>query len=385
MSNRYEPRPTGSKTSGAGSMRASAFSVEPIVFPTGLVKIGEPHELGNLGGCENSIVSQRALDAVRAVTPELLLDHWDSQDPVLRGRLGELHGVSPDQVLLTSGAYGAVLYTYDVFVRAETHVGLLRPDWPGFRFPAEKARSSIRWLTSLDYPFSFSLDQVIDFCRREALEILMFSNPSATTGRRFTNDEIEALIKACPETLIVVDEGDSITTDSCACLTGRYANTLAIRSFSKFYGLSGLRIGYLVIPPQYERYFKAMINPCELTGLALVAATAALGDIEYQEATQRRVRESLALVEQASAGTPYRVVPGSQCFATYLWPEPDVEDLPVAFARHGLRLAPASIFGLDRGGRINLSNPNEARKLAAVMTTLFPSSPHASALAHAGY
>ncbi|MFI1585552.1 aminotransferase class I/II-fold pyridoxal phosphate-dependent enzyme [Embleya sp. NPDC020630] len=345
------------------------FSVPAIWMPTRFRDIGtETGTRCNLAGCENHRASELALEAIANPSPDLVIDHWDSQDRTLREALARRHGVRAEQILLTSGATGGIRYAFEVFAGPDTRIGLLSPDWPGFRFYAERARGSVSRLHSPGFPYAFTPVEVAAFVRDRAVDFLILANPSAVTGRLWEAGEVAELLTACPDTLFVIDEADAVHPElSAAALVDTHRNVLFIGSFSKFYGLSGLRIGYLVTPREHADHLARTISPAEVTSLALVAARAALADREYQRRTRQDVARNLDVLEKAVAGTPVRLVPGSRCFAAYLDTDAAAPDLTELLAGHGVDIVPGSGFGLATGGRVNLSNPELVDRLVAVL------------------
>jgi histidinol-phosphate/aromatic aminotransferase/cobyric acid decarboxylase-like protein len=345
------------------------FSVPKIWVPTQFAVLDAEHsDRCNLAGCENRGVSPLALEAIASIDPEWLRDHWLAQDDALRTTLGGFHGVPASQVFLTSGAIGGIRYAFEVFTRPGTAVGLLRPEWPGFTFYAERNRTRVVYRDQLDFPFRFRAHDVADFVRREGIEFVILSNPSAVTGYLWEPDEVSELLAACPDTLFVIDEADAIYPElSAAHLVERHANGVFLGSFSKFYGLSGLRIGYLVAPAASAEHFERTINPAELASVSIVAARAAFADTTYQQETQRAVRRNLAVLEAAAAASPFRLVDGSRCFAAYLWADEPAEDPRDALARQGIDIVGGAMFGLPRGGRVNLSDPGRIDTLVAAL------------------
>lgn len=348
-------------------LKLTPRSVPKVWLPTKFSEFGQQSgSTVNLAGCENCRTSERVLRALVDPDPRLLIDHWESQDTRLRAKLAKLHSVEPTQIFLTSGAMNAIGYAFDVFAQSGTKVGILKPDFPCFPWFAEKARAVVVSLPRVKYPFVHSVTDVLRFVEG-GIDFLITSNPSAVTGTRKSLGKIELLIKSAPETLFVVDEADAIDSESAACLTPAYQNLVVIRSFSKFYGLSGLRIGYIVIPTTFAEHFARMINPIELTSLAILAATEVLDDFEYQRDTQERVKKSLRILEEACRATAYRVVPGSSCFASYIWADESVEDPHLLLKRNNVDIVRGADFGLDRGGRINLSDPEKVQIAADVI------------------
>lgn len=343
-------------------------------LPTQLRELdGEESRRCNLAGCENCRISDRARDAISNPDPALLRDHWLSQDITLRRELGKLHGVAPEQIFLTSGAMGAIRYAFELFTSAGTHVGLLKPDWFGFRFFAEHARTKISYLEQLTPPFCFRASDLIHSIGQEKIEFVILSSPSAATGILWESDTIEELLIACPDTFFVIDEADTVYPHlSSAQLVNRYSNVMFLQSFSKLYGLSGLRIGYLVTPAAYTDDFERTINPIELTSLSILAARAALSDTEFLQETQNTVQKNLLAVTEALKGTPFRLIEPSRCFAAYLWSDDDSQDPFHFLAALNIDIVPGEPFGLKRGGRINLSNPVAIQTLISTLATSIP-------------
>lgn len=345
------------------------FSVPKIWVPTQFQRLdAAPDERCNLAGCENVDVSERARRAIVDPAPEWLRDHWLAQDDALRRDLAAFHHVDPRQVFLTSGAIGGIRYAFEIFTRPGTNIGLLRPEWPGFLFYAERGRTRVTYLDRPDFPFAFQPADLIDFVTHSAVDFVIISNPSAVTGLLWEPDQVADVLAHCPDTLFVLDEADSIYPHlSAAHLADEYANAVYLGSFSKFYGLSGLRIGYVVTPAEHADHFERTINPAELASVAIVAAREAFDDTAYHQRTQATVEQNLLRLQGAVATTPFQLVEGSRCFAAYLWSDAPAED-PVDFlARHGIDLVPGAVFGLDRGGRLNLSDPQAIDRLVTAL------------------
>jgi histidinol-phosphate aminotransferase len=354
-------------------MKSEPLLVRGMRLPTSLSEFGQ-QDAGaiNLAGCENSMVSERAMAAVKNASPDMLIKHWNSQDRTIRQKLGEIYDVDPSNVYLTSGAAGAIGYSFRVFVEPSARVGLLQPDYTGFEHDAERARAEISWLKNLEFPYTHANDDIINFVRREDIGFLITSNPSAVTGTLKDKESIEEIVRTNPEAMHIIDEADTIYPElTSAGLTKRYDNLVILGSFAKFYGLAGVRIGWLITPQSYSEHFDNMISPIELTSFAIVAAQGAIDDKEHQKKTQERVEKNLIKLEEAVRGSQYRVAPGSRCFASYLDADTSIEDPYETLARFGVPIAKGSTFGLSRGGRVTLSEKEEdIDKLAEVISKL---------------
>ena len=156
--------------------------------------------------------------------------------------------------------------------------------------------------------------------KKENLDFMIFANPIPVNGHLIEKGGIEKILQENPETLFVIDEADTVSPSrQAAHLTNRYNNAVFLGSLSKFYGLSGLRIGYLVSPKIYTKHFKNTINVLEVSSLAILAGNIVLGDEKYQQQTQKNVAQSLRLLEDACVKTAYKISATPHCFACYIY------------------------------------------------------------------
>lgn len=324
-----------------------------------------------LDGCENDRVSPAALDAVRGARPEHLMLRWDAQDPGLRTDLAVMHGVDAGQVFVCAGGTDAVRTAFDVFGPPARTVGLLSPDWPGFRYFAERTGAAVVTLNSTDFPHHFDVHDVAAFCADNDVDVVVVSNPSAVTGRFWHPDEIGELLRAAPGTMFVIDEAGSIYPDkSSARLTNRFDNVVFVGSLSKFLGLSGLRVGFVIAPDSLRPAFKSTVNHVGLASVAIAAGRAAIADAAYQRETQRGTEHNRARLTAALRHSPYFVAEDSESFVCYLTADDSVPDPYDSLKRLGIDLAPGSVFGLSRGGRLNLRSRPRVDQLILALDQL---------------
>jgi len=122
-------------------------------------------------------------------------------------------------------------------------------------------------------------------------KMVIVCNPNNPTGTSFGAAAFDAFVKALPaELILVVDEvywdfaRRSDFPDTLACIRER-PGTISVRSFSKLYGLAGLRIGYGISDPELADILDRARHPFNVSRLAEIAAVAALDDVEFVEET----------------------------------------------------------------------------------------------------
>lgn len=186
-------------------------------------------------------------------------------------------------------------------------------------------------------------------------------------GHLIEMEGIECILHKNPATLFVIDEADTVSPDKqAACLTNRFDNVVFLGSLSKFYGLSGMRIGYLITPKVHAVHFRNTINVIEVGGLAILAGNIVMDDQEFQRRTQKNVRQSLVTLETACVDTPYCLAGSEHCFACYIF-STAAGDPVNELAEQNLKILPGTYFGLPEGtlgGRFNLAVPDNATRVA---------------------
>lgn len=355
-------------------IRLQPHSVAPIKLPTLFAEFNPDlstyeKPFIDCAGCENIDAPDSVIEALSNAIkkhPELIWDHWQPQDKNLRGKIAKLHNVAIEQVHITAGAIAGIDYTCRIFTKAGTRTGIRKPDWPGFDHYADFNENTKFYLENFDYPFEMGADKISQFVKEKKIDFMIIANPVPVQGHLIPNEDIEKMLADNPETLFLIDEADTVTPETQAAhLAAKYDNAIFLGSLSKFYGLSGLRIGYLITPLAYTDHFKNTIDVIEVSSLAILAGNIVIDDERYQKKTQENVLESIKILQDACKGTTYQLSATPHCFGAYLYsetrnPKKDLE-------AEGIKILEGQYFGLPdsvSGGRFNLANPKNAARVA---------------------
>jgi histidinol-phosphate aminotransferase len=229
---------------------------------------------------------------------------WPSQ---LRERLAAHHGLGAESFLLYNGAGEALVWIF-VAKLMLPRGRLLIPHPTYERFVAVGERTAAEVVTvQLDSAFRLDVERMIATARERNTSVGLLSNPNNPTGNLLVDDAAMArLLDALPAMLWIVDEAyaDYAGVTFTPWVAER-RNLIVLRTFSKAYGLAGLRIGYAVGHPETMARLAAFRLPWNVSSMSLVAAEAALEDQTYLKEVVAKIRD-----DRETFGAMLREVPG---------------------------------------------------------------------------
>ena len=251
------------------------------------------HQAINPYGC-----SPRAAEAMAAFARSREYRHYGDPDAVsLREKLAAHHGLSPDNVLVYNGAGEALVWIF-VARLLLPRAKLLVP-YPSYeRFVAVGRRTAAAVVEVPLAPAAWSLDveRTIAAARDEGVGVALLSSPNNPTGNLLLDDAALALLlDGAPDVLWIVDEAYA---DYAGVTFAPWAlerpNLVVLRTFSKAYGLAGLRIGYAAGHVELMARLAAFRLPWNVGSMSLVAAEAAIEDQAYLKEVVAKIRADMA-------------------------------------------------------------------------------------------
>lgn len=219
----------------------------------------------------------------------------ESRCTELRGEIAGLHGLRPEQILVGNGLDGiftmfgrAFLEPGDEVVAAELTFGVY-----GETAVIAGAKPV---LVPMRKDFSCDTRGFIGAITKQT-KMVCFCNPNNPTGTVASPGEIMEMLDAMPQNvLFILDEAyidfASAPTESGIALLDKYPNLIVCRTFSKIYGLAGLRVGYIAAAPGLLRYLYKVREPYCVSSLSAAAAVSVLKDQDYtRESRQMTIAE----------------------------------------------------------------------------------------------
>ena len=167
--------------------------------------------------------------------------------------------------------------------------------------------------------------------------VVVLAHPNNPDGRLYAPERLAALAKrmAAAGGLLVVDEAFADVVPGCSLAAHAGGPGLCLlRSFGKFFGLAGLRLGYLVAEPALAAAMEAHLGPWRVSGPALEIGRRAMGDEAWIAAARRTLAEAAARLDQLLQDAGLRILGGTDLFR--LAECADAEALHAALARRGI-------------------------------------------------
>lgn len=278
--------------------------------------------------------SPRAVAAMQAELGDSLRLYPDPNGERLKQAVADYYGVQPAQVFVGNGSDEVLAHAFHgLFQHGKP---LLFPDVTYSFYPVYCGLYGIAYeAIALDDRFQIDVD---DYARPNGG--IIFPNPNAPTGCLLALEAIERLLRANPDSVVLVDEAYiDFGGTSAIALVGRYPNLLVTQTLSKSRSLAGLRVGLAVGHPDLiealER-IKNSFNSYPLDRIAIAGAAVAFEDRAYFEQTCRQVIASREAVVAAMQGLGFEVLPSAANFILARHPQQDAAALAARLREQGV-------------------------------------------------
>lgn len=279
--------------------------------------------------------SPRVLAALQGQIGEQLKLYPDPESTQLREAVAAFFGnIAPAQVFVGNGSDEVLAHVFLALLKHERPI--LFPDITYSFYPVYCRLYGIDYRTiPLDENFAL---RVSDYSAPNGGIIV--PNPNAPTGRALPLADIEALLQANPESVVVIDEAYiDFGGESAIPLVNRHPNLLVVQTLSKSRSLAGLRVGFAVGQAELIeglRRVKDSFNSYPLDRLAIAGATAAIEDREWFERTRQAVIRSRTALTRDLEDLGFAVLPSAANFIFARHPGHDAAALALALRQRGI-------------------------------------------------
>jgi histidinol-phosphate aminotransferase len=229
----------------------------------------------------------------------------------LREELAAHHDLSPDNFVVYNGAGEALawLFIFNLLMRRGRLV-VPSPSYERFVEAGKRCAAEVIEVPLDEKDFSLPVERLIADGKRGRADVGLISNPNNPTGNVLLDEMgLKRLLDEMPQCLWIIDEayGDYAGTSFARWVYDR-PNLVVLRTFSKAYGLAGLRIGCVVAHTSVARGLSQSRLPWAVNSMSLVAARTALQDQDYLRETVARIRDDCRELYSMLERIPHTVV-----------------------------------------------------------------------------
>lgn len=275
-------------------------------------------EIVKVASNENELgPSPMAVEAMQEAIPEMHR-YPDGGAFYLKKKLAENLAVSPEQILFGCGSNELIVFLGHVFLNHETNLIMGAEAFAVYFLVASMYNAETVRVPMPDHVHE--LDGMLDAITPET-RLVVICNPNNPTGTAVAPSTIDAFIEKLPEHVVAVfDEAyfevmpEELKPDVLKYIRAGKKNIILLRTFSKAYGLAGLRIGYAIGHAELIGLLNKVRQPFNVNGMAQAAAMAALDDITHLVETREMVSEGIRLFETELSSIGVETVPSAANF-----------------------------------------------------------------------
>ncbi len=317
-----------------------------------------------LASNENALgPSPKAVDAIKGAL-DGLHRYPDGSGYYLKESLAAFYDLNPENLIIGNGSNEIIELIFRTFLLPGDEVVVARPTFVVYELVAQASRgtSVVVPLKDMSYDLESMLKKITPRTR-----FIFIANPNNPTGTIIKRNEFESFLSSVPDDIIVVlDEAYcEYVTDSEFPSGIEYRNrgkmVVVLRTFSKIYGLAGLRIGYGIANTELINNMNKVRQPFNVNSLAQIGARAALNDRKHVEMSRENNRNGIDYLFDELQNLGYFCLP-TQANFFLIKVGNNAAEIYERLLRKGVIVRPMKGYCLDEYIRVTVGLPEENRK-----------------------
>ena len=331
-------------------------------------EVGGGRKMYKMSSNENALgISPKAVQAAKEAAEKLYI-YPDSTPIRLATAIAESYDnqIDPNQIIISDSGSSVIEIITRGFLNEGDEYIVTNPTFQLYRILGEKIGAKLVDVRLEGDDFKLNIQGILDAVT-DRTRILYITNPNNPTGTIFPADQLETLFNALPEHVMIVHdevyekfvEDESYTTAMRWILEGK--NMIGLNSFSKMYGMAGMRLGYGYTTPIIAEYLSKITKPFSTNRIALEAGIAAVKDTEFLQKSVDHVHKAKRYLykELDRLGVQYWK---SEANFILIKTEKAPQELEAFMVTQGVMVRPVNYFGADGCTRVTVSTDegNEA-------------------------
>jgi histidinol-phosphate aminotransferase len=284
----------------------------------------------------------------------------DTDSFYLKKKISQYNNVEMENVIVGAGSVEIIRMIIKAFLKPGEKVLTSENTFIFYKIATIETGGKHAYVQAkMDEHHRFDLDNINQLIDDET-KIIFLTNPNNPTGTILPKEKMLEFIKKVPEDIIVVldnayqeyvmNQEDYL--DGVDLALSR-KNIIVLRTFSKVYGLAGLRVGYGISNEEIISWLNRLKAPFNVTRVAQAAALASLENDDYKKDSAKLNQENKDRLYQQLKDTGVKVVPSETNFLLF-YPEVDVTELNEGLLKEGVIIRPMGAFGIPNGMRVTV-------------------------------
>lgn len=301
----------------------------------------------------------------------------DASGYLLKAALSEKLGVSSAQITLGNGSNEVLDLIARVFLDQASSA--VFSQYAFIVYPIAVQAAGAKALVAPAQDWGHDLDAMLAAIADDT-RLIFIANPNNPTGNYLPGDKIAAFLDAVPENIIVVldeayveyvSEGDAV--DGLQMLAS-YPNLIVTRTFSKAYGLAGLRLGYSISSPEIADLLNRVRAPFNVSVPAMAAGVAALNDDDYIEKSRLINTQGQQQLSAGLEALSIAYIPSMGNFICAQMPGPAMPYYQELLQR-GVIVRPVGVYGMPNHLRISVGLPEQNERFLSALAQVLEQGP----------
>jgi histidinol-phosphate aminotransferase len=320
---------------------------------------------------------ESALAAIREHLQELAL-YPDGCGYALKQALGTHHDVDPEQITLGNGSNDILVLLAEAFLTSGVNAVYDQHSFVVYRLAVQSTGAEARVAPSNPMnhrqPLGHDLEAISALIDAQS-RLVFLANPNNPTGTWCNEDELRSFVAGVPaETIIVLDEAyaEYVVDPAYPHTFGwidEFPNLVVTRTFSKIYGLAGLRVGYSISHPDIAEVLNRVRQPFNVNTLAQIGAIAALQDVAYVDRARSMNLEELRVLSDGLKSFGLEVIPSIGNFVLVNMGQ-SAANIYNALLQVGIIVRPVTNYGLPNYLRITVGLPKQNQRLLSELKNI---------------
>ncbi|TNE63716.1 MAG: aminotransferase class I/II-fold pyridoxal phosphate-dependent enzyme [Bacteroidetes bacterium] len=283
----------------------------------------------------------------------------------IEAKVAEYCNLQPDNIVLSAGSASIITTLLDYFALNRKKITITQPSYSLFDYHCKTYNIPYQpWLLTPELEYDLERLPVLD-----AESVLIITSPNNPVGNTLDRYTLESLLRANPDSLIILDAVYCEFSDTdYTPLVRQYDNLIVLRSFSKAFPIAGLRLGYLCASPRIATIVRKLILQFSITHFSLIFAHEMLFNPAFMENAQMRVREITGArdsmyesLRQNFTADRLKVFRSEGNFLLIrLFEDSDFSNVMACLKGNGIKVLNTSAFPLLQNTfRVSIGNPGE--------------------------